>query len=90
MMLLLILLLHQFYMFVSFPAMPSRLSYLVERFEPPLSSIFLMIDIELSWRVRVRSKVLSWGRMGTKQPSPCASPLSDEAPGLNILQASLA
>jgi len=86
MMLLLILLLRRFYKFVSFPEMycwkanmPSRLSYLVECFEPPLSSIFLMIDVELSWRVRVRSEVLSWGRMGTKQPSPRVSPLSDEA-----------
>jgi hypothetical protein len=46
--------------------MPSRLSYLVECFEPPLSLIFLMIDVGLTWRVRARSEVLSpvdgWGR----------------------------
>jgi hypothetical protein len=90
MMLLLILLLRQLYKLVSFPVtycwkanMPSRLSYLVECFEPPLSSIFLMIDVGLSWRVRARSEVrLSWGtRMGTKQPSPRARvpTSSDEA-----------
>jgi len=41
------------------------LSYLVECFEPPLSSIFLMIDVGLSWRVRARSEVrLSWDANG--------------------------